>query len=164
LAKLERESAQREKRAAEDTKRAETLREEAQLKSIEAQVSPAFNKVRFAGTLGDPAQEAAFDQAIWDQSLKNLEALPEHIPMTQQLVEKEFEKVASAFRKAIGKQAAKETKQVIEGKKAAAAQQIAAKVSSSVGRQTDTQAMAKHIQKGGVGGLTDGLLSILRGR
>lgn len=164
LAKLERESALREKRAQEAETKAASDREAAQLKSIEAQVTPAFNKHRFAGTLGDATVEQAYDQAIWDQALKNLEDLPEHIPMTQQVVEKEFERVASAFRKVIGKQAETKAKQVIESKKQTAQSQLAAKVTKSVGQKTNTEDMRKHIERGGVGGLTDGLMSILRGR
>lgn len=164
LAKLERESALREKRAQEAETKAASDREAAQLKSIEAQVTPAFNKHRFAGTLGDAAVEQAYDQAIWDQALKNLEDLPEHIPMTQQVVDKEFEKVASAFRKVIGKQAETKAKQVIESKKQTAQSQLAAKVTKSVGQKSNTEDMRKHIERGGISGLTDGLLSILNRR
>lgn len=164
LAKLEKESALREKRAKEAETKAAQDREAAQLKSVEAQVTPAFNKVRFAGTLGDPAVEQAYDQAIWDQALKNLEALPDTLPMTQAIVEREFEKVASAFRKVIGQQANSKAKQVIEAKKKEAQSQVAAKVVSASKRSTSTDEMAKHVQRGGVSGLTDGLMSILRGR
>ena len=164
LAKLERESALREKRAQEDKAKAAQDREAATLKSVEAQVAPAFQKVRFAGTLGDAAVEQAYDQAIWDQALKNLEAIPENVPMTQKVVEAEFTRIANAFRKVIGEQANTKAKAVIESKKQAAQSQLAAKVTKNVGPKSNTADMQKHVERGGISGLTDGLMSILNRR
>ena len=165
LEKLEKESTLREKRASEEAKRAQTEREEAQLRNLESQITPAFNKHRFAGTLGDSAKEQAVDQAIWDQALKNLEALPEDTQLTSQLIEREFKQVATTFRAIIGKQAQVQAKKAIENKKQAAQTQVAAAATRSSARPSNIQqSMHSNIKKGGIGGLTDALMDVLRSR
>lgn len=163
LEKLEKESSLREKRAAEEAERARTEREEAQLRSLESQVTPAFNKYRFAGTLGDASKEARLDKAIWDQALGNLEALPEDVQLTPQMIEREFKQIATEFRAIIGKQAQVQAKKVIENKKQAAQTQVAA-AAKSVPVSSIQNSMTSNIKKGGIGGLTDALMDVLRSR
>lgn len=162
VAKMQRDSELREKRAAEEATKAKTEREAAELTNLESQLVPAFNKHRFAGTLGNESQEQAFDQAIWNQAIANLEKLPDDQPLTSALIEKEFKTVATAFRAAIGKQASAQTKKVIESKKAAAQTQVAVAAQRGLAPQ-GADSMSAHIRKGGVGGLTAGLLEALRG-
>lgn len=163
LEKLEKESSLREKRAAEEAQRAVAEREEAQLRSLESQITPAFNKHRFAGTLGDSSKEARLDKAIWDQALANLEALPEDVQLTPQLIEREFKQIATEFRAIIGKQAQVQAKKVIENKKQAAQTQVAAAARSAPPSTIQTS-MTNNIKKGGIGGLTDALMDVLKSR
>jgi len=165
VAKMQRDSELREKRAAEEAKKAASERESAELNNLESQLVPAFNKYRFAGTLGNESQEQAFDQAIWNQAIANLEKLPDTQPLTPALIEKEFKTVAMAFKAAIGKQADAKTKKVLESKKQAAQTQVAAAATRGMSRPgTSEQSMAANIKRGGVSGLTAGLLDALRMR
>lgn len=163
LDRLEKESSLREKRAAEEAQRAVAEREEAQLRSLESQITPAFNKHRFAGTLGDSSKEARLDKAIWDQALANLEALPDDVQLTPQMIEREFKQIATEFRAIIGKQAQAQVKKVIENKKQAAQTQVAA-AAKSVPPSSIQNSMTTNIKKGGIGGLTDALMDVLRSR
>ena len=165
LSRLERDSKLREQRAAEEAKKAVSERESADLTNLEAQLTPAFNKYRFAGTLGNDAQERAFDQAIWNQAIANLEQVPDSTPLTAALIEKEFKTVALTFKAAIGKQASAKTRQALEKTKQAAQTQVAAAAQQSLGRPSGiNQQMTANIKRGGVGGLTAGLMDILRAR
>lgn len=164
LARMERQGELREKNAKAEAERARGEREEAQLRSLESQITPAFNKHRFAGQLGDTSKEQVIDQAIWDQALKNLEALPETTDLTPALIEKEFRSIATTFKSVIGKQADAKVKQVIQGKKTAAQTQVAAAVTRSIRPSQIEQSMQSNIRKGGISGLTAGLLDVLRSR
>lgn len=163
LERLEKESTLREKRASEEAARARTEREEAQLRSLESQIAPAFNKYRFAGTLGDTSKEARLDKAIWDQALENLEALPDTVQLTPQMIEREFKQIATEFRAIIGKQAQAQAKQVIENKKQAAQTRVAA-AAKTVPLSNIQTSMSNNIKKGGIGGLTDALMDVLKSR
>lgn len=162
LEKSERDNARRQKAAEELEKKAAADREAAQEHALSAQITPAFNKYRFAGTLGNEAQEQAFDQAIWDQALKNLEELPETQPLTQARIEQEFRTVSAKFKAAIGRKASAQVKQVLDTKKQDAQTRVAAAAARGTGRPGTLESnMQKNIQRGGVGGLTDALMDVL---
>lgn len=78
----------------------ETERERADQRALEAKLHPSFDRYRFSGKLGDEVAEHHYDQALWNQALSNLEELPEDIEITPAMVDKEFRKVSSAFKKA----------------------------------------------------------------
>jgi hypothetical protein len=165
VARLTKQQELREKRVKDSETRAAADKEEAQLRSVEAQITPVFNKYRFAGTLGNAAQEAAFDQAVWDQALKTLEGLPEDQPLTNAQIDAEFRKVSTSFRAAIGKAGAKKAKEVIDNKKADAQTRVAAAVTrgtGSPGKGGVNERMAADIRRGGIGGLTDALMHTFR--
>lgn len=164
LDKLEKESSLREKRASEEAKKAQTEREEAQLRNLESQITPAFNKHRFAGQLGDASKEARLDKAIWDQALQNLEALPDTTELTSAIIEREFKQIATEFRAIIGKQAQVQAKKAIENKKQAAQTQVAAAATRSLKPSTIESSMQQNIKKGGIGGLTNALMDVLRSK
>ena len=147
----------------EETAKASRDKEESQLRSVEAQVTPVFNKYRFAGQLGNAQQEAAFDRAIWDQALAKLEELPEDQPLTAAVVEKEFRSVYTAFQAAIGKKANAKAKAIVDNKKQEAASSVAVAATRGLGGQPQGQMdkMAASIRRGGVGGLTQGLMDII---
>jgi hypothetical protein len=164
LSRIEREAVAREKRVAAETAAATTKQEAAQLQSLENQITPAFNKNRFAGTLGDAAREEFLDQAIWDRSIKNLEKLPDDVDLTPALIEREFRASAAMVKATIGKQVSVQTKQVLDKKRAAAQVQVAAAATKSVRPASIEQSMAANIRKGGVGGLTDALMDVFRSK
>lgn len=161
--RMERDSKTREENASKQAATARTEREAAELASLEAQITPTFNKYRFAGTLGNESQEKAFDQAIWDQSIRNLEAVPEGTPLTSQMIDAEFKRVAQAFKAAIGKQVTTKTREAIASTKAAAAGSVAAAATRGLrSPQTAQQSMEANVKRGGIGGLTAGLMDALR--
>lgn len=112
--RTERERFQRQ--IEEGLSQTKAAREAAQAKEAEAMVYPAFEKYRFTGKLGDPDTEHRLDQAIWAQTLAVLESLPEGA-VNQTVIDREFRLAASAFSKAIGKQAGAQAKKVVESKK-----------------------------------------------
>lgn len=163
LTRMTKDSELREKRASEEAKKAVTEREAADLSRLESQIVPSFNKHRFAGTLGNEAQEKVLDQAIWDQAIRNLEGLPDNEPLTQELIDKEFRATATTFKAAIGKQANAKAKQVIDKTKQNAQVQMASAASRGIGRPSGLeQSMSANIKKGGLDGLTAGLMDVLR--
>lgn len=162
LDQMERANAATAKKSADDAKRAAADKEEAQLRSLESQVTPAFNKYRTAGTLGSAEQEAVIDQAIWDQALRNLEATPDTVELTPAAIEKEFRTVAMTFKAAIGKRADAKVKEVMDSKKREAQTAVAAAATRRVPASTLDQSMTANIRKGGVGGLTSALMDVLR--
>lgn len=164
LSRIEREATAREKRVAEETTRSQAAQSEAQLKGLENQLTPAFNKHRLAGSLGDSSKEAFFDQAIWDHSIKQLEKLPDNVELTPALIEREFRAASALVRATIGKQASAQAKSVLDKKKQAAQVQVAAAATRNTRPGTAEQNMATNIRKGGVNGLTDALMDVFRSR
>lgn len=115
------------KQVEESLKRSQEEREQASIKSLEAQVHPAFDKYRFAGKLGDEVVEQRLDKAIWDQALRNLEEYPDNVELSSSLIDKEFREVSNSFRKIINKQAEQKAKKVVASKKVAAQESAATK-------------------------------------
>ncbi len=164
LARIEKQQAVREQNAKLEAEKARTERTEAQLRSLEAQLIAPFDKHRFAGKLGNAQEEQRIDQAIWDQAIKALEALPDNVELTPAMIEQEFKKEATAWRALIGKQASSKAKQAIETRKQAAQTQVAAAATRSIRPGTIEQSMHNNIKKGGIAGLTAGLMDVLRAR
>lgn len=161
----DRREAARDKESQRVATQAAADKEAAQYASVEAQLTPVFNKYRFAGTLGNEATEAFFDKAIWDQTLAVLEELPETTPLTNAMVEKEFKSRYLIAKATIGKMGAAKAKTIIDSKKATAGANAAAAATRGMGGAAAApNDMAAHIRRGGVAGLTDGLMSILNGR
>ena len=130
LARAEREKAQKAKEFEEFQNKLLKQKEQQEELELKNLIVPAFSKHRFAGTLGDSVLEERLDQAVWNQALSNLENLPDNIPLSNALVEKEFREVAATFRKAINRQAVAKAKEVVETRKANAQAAVAAKAAS----------------------------------
>lgn len=110
--------------------------EEADEKETRALIMPSFERHRFKGKLGDEVAEHHFDQAVWMQALSNLEQLDDS-EITADVIDREFERVSSAFARAAKQQATKATKQAVETKKRHAKTQAA--VSAMKGVNTDSK-------------------------
>lgn len=161
LERKERELLQ--KRVEEDLRRSQEEREVASLKSLEAQVHPAFDKYRFAGKLGDDVVEARLDQAVWDQALKRLEEYPDDVELTPSLIDREFRDVANSFRKIINKQAEVKANKVVTSKKIAA-QESAAAVAVNGMMANTAQSAEKFKQDIRKGDLTSALRDMMTGK
>lgn len=124
-------------------------REAAELRSLESTVHPAFDRYRFADKLGDSDTEQMFDEMLWNSALKRLEPYEEKgIPLTADLVEKEFKTVAVALRKRINVQAEKKAAKAVEQKKQEATENVQAAVSSGY-RNSNLQKEASDMIRGG---------------
>lgn len=124
-------------------------REQAELKSLESAVHPVFDRYRFADKLGDSDTEQMFDEMLWTSALKRLEPYEEKgIPLTQDLVEKEFKTVSTALRKRINVQAEKRAAKAVEQKKREATENVQAAVSSGY-RSTPVAKEAEDLIKNG---------------
>ncbi len=118
--------------------------------SLESRLHPSFDRYRVAGKLSDPVLEHQLDQAIWTQSMQRLNEYPEHVELTQALIDKEFRTVAGNFNKLINQQTEKKVKTVLDNKKADASQraQITAKKGLSV--DSDKRKFVEDMKSGNI--------------
>lgn len=119
-------------------------------RALESRLHPAFDRYRFSGKLGDEVAEHHYDQAIWNQSLSNLEQLPEEIEITQAMIDKEFRTVSAAFRKVINKQVQSGTKKAVEQQKKTATTKAQAKVSRGIKQNSDLDNLKSNLKSGNI--------------
>lgn len=140
----------------EDFKKSiEQEREAAELRSVESKINPVFDKYRFAGKLGSADDEHIFDSMLWTTALKNLAPYEEQgLPLTSEIVEKEFRNVAQRIRSRINTQAEKKVSQVVEQKKQEATENVQAKLKSGYRAGGNSANEARNmIQDGNLTGL-----------
>lgn len=140
-------------------KEIQTEREQAETRSLESRLHPAFDRYRFTGTLGDNVAEHHYDQALWNQALSNLEELPNDVELTQAIVDREFRKVAQAFKKVINQQVEKNTKKAVDNKKQAAASKAQATASRGIKKNSELENMRNSMKSGNI---VDSLTSFLK--
>lgn len=136
-------------------------KESALQKSLEAHVTPAFNKHRFAGKLGDQKAEERLDRSIWRDAVDSITALPDHVELTPALIDQHFREAANSYRKLITKTAEEKTKQVIQTKKAAAQESAATMAMKGMKTNSASEDFRSNIRKGD---LTSALTSVLTGK
>lgn len=129
-------------------------KESAELRSLESRVHPAFDKYRFADKLGDPADEAMFDQMLWRTAMDRLDPYEDQYgnAIPQEIIEKEFRAVSASLRKRINVQADKKASQVVEQKKREATENVQTKVQSGY-KTGSAQAEAQKLMNQGAGGI-----------
>lgn len=152
LDKMERERSLESKRLKEREEAIAQERaaaEQAQLQSI---VNPAFDKVRFAGTLGNEQLEDRLDRTVWSEAidiLSNIEEQQGRDSVTPAVTRKVFQEVAESLRGALQVKAKEEAAAASEVRKAQAATKVAAKAQTVQGsRQTDAESFKKNISDG----------------
>jgi len=165
LDKMERERAVEAKRLKdreEAVAKERAAAEEAQLQSI---VNPAFDKVRFAGTLGNEQLEDRLDRTVWSEAIDILSSIEEQQgkqAVTPAVTRKVFQEVAESLRGALQVKAREEAAAASETRKAQAATKVAAKAQTVQGsRQTDSESFKKNIADGN---WSAALASMLSGR
>lgn len=135
----------------------ESQREAAELKSLESTIHPTFDRYRFADKLGDSDTEQMFDEMLWQSALKRLEPYEEKgIPITADLVEREFKSVSTALRKRINVQAEKKAARVVEQKKREATENVQAAVSNGYRSTPAAKEAEDLIKSGNIAGLFKG--------
>jgi hypothetical protein len=142
----------------EDFKRSvQAEKETAELRSLESSVHPAFDRYRFADKLGDSSTEQMFDEMLWNAALKRLEPYEEKgLPLTADLIEKEFKTVSTALRKRINVQADKKAAKVVEQKKREATENVQAAVSNGYRSSPVAKEAEDLIKSGNIGALFKG--------
>lgn len=142
----------------EDFKRSvQAEKETAELRSLESTVHPVFDRYRFADKLGDSDTEQMFDEMLWNAALKRLEPYEEKgLPITQDLVDREFKSVSTALRKRINLQAEKKAAKVVEQKKREATENVQAAVSNGYRSSSAAKEAEDLIKSGNIAGLFRG--------
>jgi hypothetical protein len=137
--KLANETRQRErlaKQVQDNLTTAEKAKADAAENSLKSQITPAFERYRFAGKLGDPNVEQVYDQAVWSQAMDQLIALPKEVELTREIIDRTFQSVSNTFRKAVKEQAQQQAKKVVDSKKRAAQETVAASAMSGYKQQS----------------------------
>jgi hypothetical protein len=138
--------------------------EQAEIKSLESKLHPAFDRYRFAGKLNDPIAEQRLDKALWSQAMESLEAVPENVEITQAMIEKEFRKAAAEFSSAVNKQVNQKVQKVIRTTKEDATRKAQATVNKSMKSTGAADQFRKDISQSGSGGLASALRAMVEGR
>jgi len=129
-------------------------KEAASLKSLEGTVHPAFDRYRFADKLGDADTESMFDEMLWNNALKRLEPYEEKgVPLTADLVDREFKAVSAALRKRINVQAEKKAAKAVEQKKREATESAQAAISAGYKSSNVGQEAMNLAKEGNLGAL-----------
>lgn len=117
-------------------------------KEAYAMLTPSFQKYSVAGKMGDSIAESRIDNAIWAQTVEVLEKMDENL-ITQEVVDREFRKVASSFTRGLQKAGKEVVKQQVAAQKSATAQKVAARATSGM-QQVNTDAdLRKELWKSG---------------
>ena len=149
---------ERIKKENEDFKRSvQAEKETAELRSLEGTIHPTFDRYRFADKLGDRDTEQMFDEMLWQSALKRLEPYEEKgLPITADLVEREFKAVSTALRKRINVQAEKKAAKAVEQKKREATENVQAAVSNGYRSSPVAKEAEDLIKSGNIGALFKG--------
>lgn len=106
-----------EKSLEENLSSATAQREEAEQAELMSQLTPAFEKYRFHGKLGDAAVEHDLDETIWERTKQKLSEYPEDFQLTKAVIEKEFRDTSMTYRKMFKRQASKGADDIVRQKK-----------------------------------------------
>lgn len=147
LEKQKSDTEEKYKKLLEETTR---KNEEAELKSMEAMIHPAFDRYRFAGKLGDAVVEHAYDEALWGRVRDKLAEYPDEVRLTQAMIDKEFREAASVFRKAITAQTENKVAKTIENKKADAASRVQTVAKKGLTNTTEKQKFVDDLKSGNI--------------
>jgi len=138
--------------------------EQAEVKTLESKLHPAFDRYRFAGKLGDPVAEHRYDTAIWNQAMEALEQYPDNVELTPAMIEKEFRNVAQAFGKVINKQVDSKVQKVIRKTKEDATRKAQATVSKTMQTSSAAEQFQRDVRSSGSGNIANALRSLMSGQ
>jgi hypothetical protein len=128
-------------------------REESNLKSLESRIHPVFDEFRFDGKLGDADAEATLDEALWGQALKRLEAYPEDVDLTPEMVRKEFRTVSNNMAKVMKVQAEKKADNIVANRKVKAKENAQIETARGYQASSTQEDAAKKIRSGDLKGI-----------
>lgn len=165
LDRIERERKIESKRLTEREEAIAKERAAAEEAALQSVVNPSFDRVRFAGTLGNEQLEDRLDRAVWSEAidvLSNIEEQQGKQAITPAMTRRVFQEVADSLRQGLNIKAKEEAAVAAEARKANVATKVAAKAQTVQGsRQTDKESFNKHIAENNWGAA---LASMLTGR
>lgn len=121
-------------------------RETAAERSLYSRLTPAFEKYRFHGKLGDDAAEHAIDKAIWSEVTAKLAEYPDDVELTRSVLDKEFRQASAIYQKVISKQVESQTATLLQNKKADAATRTQTLVKKNLTAQSMDQELANDLK------------------
>lgn len=142
-----------ETKVKKDLEQAESARDAAEIRSLEAKVHPVFDKYRFAGKLGDPHAEQIMDEALWSRTMSKLDEYPEDADLTNDAIRKEFRSVYNSIQKVVNKQADRRVKAKTAKRKQAAAENAALHATRGPETPSLQREAAQKIRGGDIKGL-----------
>lgn len=142
-----------EKRTQELEKKLVEKEEAFEMRALESQVHPVFHKHRFAGRLGNEAQEQMLDEMLWNTTLKRLEPYDEQGILSPELFEREFAAASRNIRQLIGNQADKKVARTVAQKKQEATENVQAKVMSGYSAGGEAKEARDLVNSGNTRGL-----------
>jgi hypothetical protein len=155
IEKLQRESSRTKQEAEAREASAKAAQEVAVRERLEASINPAFDKVRFSGTLGDAALETRLDKGIWSDAMDQLAEVEEQYgpqAVTPALAARIFKESAESVRKAISMQSKKEAAKATEQRRTEAQTKVQTATTSaartSQGRQADMAEFKQNLDSG----------------
>lgn len=156
IARMERELEKERSARAKDKESISKEREKAEEAALESNVHPAFEKYRFDGKLGNADDEQMFDEMLWNAALKRLEPYEEKGQLSRQIIDREFNTVATSLRKRMGVQVEKKVAKVVEQKKQEATENAQAATMSAYKTGGVRKEAADLINSGNLAGLFKG--------
>lgn len=136
--------------------------EQAEIKALEGQVNPVFEKYRFAGKLGNAQDEHMLDEMLWNNALKRLEDYPDDADITQDVIQKEFSSAAQTIRRLVNKQVDKQVTKTVEQKKKAAMETAQAQTIKQYSGGQGNAELRQALQRPNVNTVTQMLTGILK--
>lgn len=168
MEKLQRESSRMKQEAEQKELTAKAAAEAAVRDRLEASVNPAFDAVRFAGTLGDESLETRLDKGVWSDAMDTLAEVEEKYgpeAITPQLARKVFKESAESVRKALQVQAKKEAAAATTARRAEAQEKVAKATVGAASAQTSRQAEVESFKNNlNTGNWAEAFKSVLTGR
>lgn len=148
--RIRRENEQIRKELLKEREEQTKAKEQAELRSLQERLNPAYAKWNFEGKLGDADLEEQYNTALWQLSINKLKSLPETEELTQAVINKTFQEVASRFNKAVTTQAKKKVAQTVQKKKDAASTKAAALARTGTRQSAVVDEFKGHLQNGNI--------------
>lgn len=120
-------------------------------KALQAQVYPAFDKYRFEGKLGDPAEEVRIDKMIWNSAKADLEEYESQgVQLTPELIDKTFKEYYLTQKRFVNTQAKKQTSKVVNRKKEEALTNVQTRTMKGMDGNRKVKEAAAELDKGNI--------------
>lgn len=148
--KKERENERLRKEWDEFRAKMEAKDEEAEVKSLESIMHPAFDQYSYTGKLEDPVAEQVMNETLWNNTIKRLDKYPDNVELTPAIIRKEFRTVANTLNKVISKKAEKQANEITTERKRQAKEAAQLAITNRQSGNSKAKELAKKIRSGNV--------------